>query len=112
MDTRAKIAAAGAAPALPPGTRVVSGYFDPLLRAHADQLAALRQGHPALAVVITDPLQPLLPARARAELVAALECVDAVFLAGGDAPTPHLRLEAHHDRLRDEFLRRVRARQS
>lgn len=112
MDTRAKIAAAGSAPALPPGTRVVSGSFDPLLRAHADELASLREGFPALAVVVTEPAQPLLPARARAELVAALQCVDAVFLAGAEAPAPQLRLEAGHERLRAEFLRHVRARQS
>jgi len=43
-----------------------------------------------LVVEITDPPQPLLPARARAELVAALGMVDYVVLADGaktsDAP--------------------------
>lgn len=111
MDTRVKIAAPGAAPALPPGTRVVSGTFDPLLRQHADALAALRAGASALAVVVTEPAEPLLPARARAELVAALHCVDAVFLAAPGAPPADVRLEEAHELLRASFLRHVRSRQ-
>ena len=112
MDTRAKIVAPGAAQALQPGTRVVSGSFDPLLREHADSLSELRQGCARLAVVVTEPPQPLLPARARAELVAALACVDTVFLAGEGTPPADLRLEDAHDRLRAAFLRHVRTRQS
>lgn len=111
MDTRAKIAAPGAAPVLAPETCVVSGSFDPLLRQHADELARLRTGHAALAVVITEPAEPLLPARARAELVAALECVDAVFLAGAGAPPAGIHLEEEHEHLRTAFLRHVRERQ-
>lgn len=112
MDTRAKIAAAGAAPAPPPSARVVSGHFDPLLREHAEALAALRAGAPALAVVITEPEEPLLPARARAELVAALACVDFVILDGPHAPAASACLKEEHDRLRAAFLQHVRARQS
>lgn len=112
MDTRAKIAAPGQPPALRPGTRVVSGFFDPLLREHADQLAALRAGCAALAVVVAEPTEPLLPARARAELVAALATVDAVFLADAGAPPADLHLEEAHERLRTAFLRHVRERQS
>ncbi len=112
MDTRVKIAVPGAAAALAPGTRVVSGSFDPLLRQHADELAELRQGCSALAVVVTEPAEPLLPARARAELVAALRCVDAVFLDSEGAPPADVRLEEGHERLRAGFLRHVRARQS
>lgn len=111
MDTRAKIAAPGAPARLKPGTRVVSGSFDPLLRKHADDLAEIRRSAAGLAVVVTEPAEALLPARARAELVAALECVDAVFLAGPDAPAPELSLEEEHSRMREEFLRRVRERQ-
>jgi bifunctional ADP-heptose synthase (sugar kinase/adenylyltransferase) len=109
MDTRAKIAAA-----LPPSALVVSGPFDPLLRQHAEALAALRAGAsaPALAVVITDPPRPLLPAHARAALVAALACVDAVFLAGANAPAATVHLDEEHLRLRYAFLQHVRARQS
>lgn len=60
--------------------KVVTGYFDPLLAAHARRLAELRQPGEKLVVVITDPPDPILPARARAELVAALAAVDAVVV--------------------------------
>jgi hypothetical protein len=111
MDTRSKIAGPGTVAAVKPGLRVVSGYFDPLLRAHVDELEQLSAGG-GLAVVIVEPEEPLLPARARAELVAALGCVEAVYLDGAGAPEADARLEEGHDRVRADFIRHVRERQS
>jgi hypothetical protein len=69
--------------------RVASGHFDPVLASHARRLAA--NGRPLL-VLITEPENPLLSARARAELVAALDVVDHVGIA-----TPEMvgRVPAH-----------------
>lgn len=60
--------------------RWVRGFFDPLLAEHARRLGQLRSADSCLAVVIEDPAQPLLPIRARAELVAGLAAVDFVVL--------------------------------
>jgi hypothetical protein len=57
---------------------VVIGWFDPLLAEHATRLAESAQPGNRLIVAVTDPPDPLLPARARAELVAALGIADAV----------------------------------
>ena len=88
MDTRAKIvglAAAEEAARRARGTgksvKLVSGHFDPLLAAHARRLREIADKDTALFVVIREPDRPILPARARAELVAALGMVDYVLLA-------------------------------
>jgi bifunctional ADP-heptose synthase (sugar kinase/adenylyltransferase) len=57
---------------------VVSGYFDPLLAEHAERLEEIRRGSDALLVLVRQPPQPILPPRARAELVAGLSAVDYV----------------------------------
>ncbi len=111
MDSRDKIQTPAAATPLPPGALVVSGSFDPLLAAHAAALQRLRQDAPALAVVLDEPPQPILPARARAELVAALACVDRVYLAGAGAPVASISLDEEHLRLRGEFVEHLRSRQ-
>ena len=88
MDTRKKIlSGSDAAKAIPADGRyrVVSGYFDPLQVSHAQRLGELAEGVGRLIVVIRDPAAPLLPARARAELVAGLEVVDYVVLPDGAA---------------------------
>lgn len=86
---------------------VAVGYFDPLLAAHAARLRRLatEHGHP-LTVVIADPDDPLLPARARAELVAGIADVDRVTIAPRECALPHsanvVRLEqADADSTRD-----------
>jgi glycerol-3-phosphate cytidylyltransferase-like family protein len=76
MDTRTKIVGS-----YPREATIVEGYFDPLLAAHAEQLAARKTDLP-LVVVIRDPEEPLLDARSRAELVAGLRVVDAVVIGG------------------------------
>jgi glycerol-3-phosphate cytidylyltransferase-like family protein len=79
VDTRTKIVgAAEAERTAQAGALVVRGYFDPLLAAHAEGLAALKQPGTTLLVVIASPADPILPARARAELVAGLRVVDQV----------------------------------
>ncbi len=63
---------------------VVTGHFDPMLAPHANRLAEIASQARGVVVIVTDPERPLLPADARAELVAALEAVEAVTLAAPD----------------------------
>ena len=86
MDTREKIVdlarAAQIAAALRRGgsrVRLLAAYFDVLTPELVRRLRALPDGRPLIAVVI-DPVRPLLPARARAELAAALTMIDYVLL--------------------------------
>ena len=61
----------------------VAGHFDPLLAGHVRRLQEhAKPGH-CLIVEVTNPPHPLLPQRARAELVAALRMVDYVVLGDG-----------------------------
>jgi hypothetical protein len=91
----------------------VSGYFDPLLAWHAARIGDLRQGAPALAVVVREPADPILPARARAELVASLAAVDLVLIAPGGAALPvSVALEEGDLEQRAAFISHVRERQS
>ena len=79
MDTRGKIIDVAEASRLADGgATVVSGYFDPLVAWHAERLGALERDATLLLVVIASPRHPILPARARAELVASLRVVDYV----------------------------------
>ncbi len=113
MDTRSKILTADALARLaagPGGARVATGHFDPLLASHARRLAAARDGVRPLIVLITDPADPVLDARARAELVAALESVDGVGVATPEIlarvpATALLRLEDDDDRDRAAVTR-------
>ena len=88
MDTRAKIIERAAAERIAGGDgarlTVVTGYFDPLTAAHAVRLAEIAATAEALLVVVRTPERPLLPARARAELVAALSAVNHVVVEEGD----------------------------
>ncbi len=120
MDTRSKIlgldAAAAAAERARRGGRavtLVTGWFDPVVAAHA---RALPPEHAARFVAIGDPPEPLLPARARAELVAGLRAVDYVVIAPAAAAEAALRpdsichAEADDDRRRQELIRHVQSR--
>ena len=79
MDTRTKIVSSSDAARLAAqGAVVVKGYFDPLLASHAARLRELKGGSRKLMVLIADPPDPILPSRARAELVASLAMVDYV----------------------------------
>jgi len=79
LDTRTKIIDADhAARIAQAGATVVSGYFDPMIAAHAERLAALKRPGAPLLVLIATPPDPILDARARAQLVAGLSVVDYV----------------------------------
>lgn len=110
MDTRTKIVtAAEAARIAEQGATVVSGYFDPLLAAQAERLAGIEHNGAGLLVAIADPGNPILPARARAELVAGLAAVDYV-VEGTASLKIHLRLEDEHKAQSAELIERVQAR--
>lgn len=81
MDTRSKILDRAGAVELArkhPRLRVVTGYFDVLLAEHVRELRKLAEGV-VLVAAIAEPPQPILAARARAEMAAALEMVDYVI---------------------------------
>lgn len=127
MDTRQKILepdqAAGRIQRLcEEGSRVVliTGFFDPLVPAHAHRLNRLASADSALIVVVTDPPDSILPLRARAELVAALAAADWVVpvpagnldeFLDGVAIAPVERGEAEDLALRQEIIRHVHTRQ-
>ncbi len=120
MDSRTKILdASGAAAAADRARRagktvkLVSGTFDPLLAAHARRLRMIARDGAVLFVAVLDPPRPLLPGRARAELVAALEVVDYVVL--GDVPLAAdevYRDQAGDARRTEDLIRNVQTRQS
>jgi hypothetical protein len=79
LDTRTKIVA----PERVAGRTLVAAYVDPLVATHAQRFQELADEHGPLALCLCDPPNPLLPARARAELAAALRHVE--FVVIGDA---------------------------
>ena len=111
MDTRTKIIdAAHAARVAQAGATVVSGYFDPMIASHAERLTKLkREGTPLLVLVATPP-EAILPALARAQLVAGLSVVDYVCDAP-DGITPQIHLEDEHAELLAQLIDHVHARQ-
>jgi bifunctional ADP-heptose synthase (sugar kinase/adenylyltransferase) len=122
VDTRAKIIGRAAAERMASGgarLTVVTGCFDPLTAAHAARLAEIAATAEALLVVIRTPERPLLPARARAELAAALSAVQHVVVEEGDpewvAQLPSARLvreEAADARRTQDLVARVHRRQA
>ena len=89
MDSREKIvdldrAAAIAAALRRKGARVslFAGDFDVLTPELVRRLRAL-DGQGTLVAAVLDPVRPLLPTRARAELAAALSMIDYVLLPPG-----------------------------
>lgn len=125
MDTRTKIVtpelaeqAARRSRANGTPVRVVTGFFDPLLAAHARRLQEIARRGGVLIVIVTDPARPILAGPARAELVAALAVVDYVVLA--DRPIPEIlrrveadeviRAEAEDERRTLELMRHVHSR--
>ncbi|MBI3279494.1 MAG: adenylyltransferase/cytidyltransferase family protein [Acidobacteria bacterium] len=96
------------------------GYFDPLHAAHVRRLSELRRNGETLVAVVADPPAPVLPLRARAELVAGLSAVDYVLPAGADALGVAERLgrgeiideTGSDEQRRDELIRQVKRRQN
>ena len=62
------------------------GHFDPLTVDHSQRLEEIAKHVGPLRVAIYEPMHPLLPADARAALVAALRCVECVTLATEEIP--------------------------
>lgn len=113
MDTRIKIISNDEARAIQ-GAKIVSGYFDPVTSEHAERLRGLKESSRPLLILIGTPPDPILPAEARAQLVAALKCVDYVTIANGPHPsglTPHVQLEAEDTERLEKLIRHVHARQ-
>ena len=111
MDTRSKIVdAAQAARLAREGATVVSGYFDPMVASYAEQLAKLKEDGRPLLVLITEPPEPVLPALARAQLVAGLAAVDYVC-ATPDGVRAQISLEAQHSSGLVSLIRHVHSRQ-
>ncbi len=111
MDTRGKIVTwAEAGQRMPHMSFIVSAWFDPMLAQHAAWMDEIPEQF-RVVVQLLDPPDPLLPARARAELAAALARVELVILDSGGAVEPTLRLEEHERELRRAFLEHVRERQ-
>ncbi|HLH44056.1 MAG TPA: hypothetical protein VKV74_13800 [Bryobacteraceae bacterium] len=110
MDTRTKIVPTQhAALIAASGATVVSGYFDPLLAWHVSRLEELKRGRGPLLVLIAAPEKPILPPRARAELLAGLRAVDYVCETP-DGIAPQVRLEEEDSVRFKELIRRVHAR--
>lgn len=84
MDTRSKIT--DAVPADAPPLKVIVGYFDPMHAGHVRRLRELCLGDERIGVIVADPPEPILPLRARAELVAGLQCVEWVVPVGDNTP--------------------------
>jgi bifunctional ADP-heptose synthase (sugar kinase/adenylyltransferase) len=64
--------------------RLVVGFFDPLLAANARRIREFRAGANLLVALVDSPAIPLLPAEARANVVAGLRSVDYVVIRGED----------------------------
>jgi len=110
LDTREKIIdAAQAARIAASGATVVSGYFDPLVASHAERLSELKSAAKLL-VLIATPANAILPAAARAELVAGLRVVDYVSEFTGGL-TPQIHLEAEDEQRFAALLKHVQGRQ-
>lgn len=112
MDTREKIVdAAEAASIAAAGATVVSGYFDPLIASHAERLSSLKSSGAKLLVLIATPPDAILPAAARAELVAGLRAVDHVAELA-DGLTAQIKLEQEDSERFAALLKHVHARQT
>jgi bifunctional ADP-heptose synthase (sugar kinase/adenylyltransferase) len=114
VDTRTKIVSNAEAREFAARSVIVSGYFDPMTKEHAERLQALRQPGRELMVLISTPANPILPAAARAQLIAGLACVDHVTEIGAVYPeglTPQVQLETEDAERLTRLIEHVRMRQ-
>ena len=79
MDTRKKIVEPGDVVRDGRSTELIIGYFDPVWAPTIERLQTLCLTDAINVVAVDHPPQPLLPWRARAEIVAAISCVDYVI---------------------------------
>jgi hypothetical protein len=111
LDTRTKIVSTEEASRLAAsGATVVTGYFDPMVASHAQRLAQIKRAGVPLLVLIATPENAILPARARAELVASLSVVDHV--AEDCGVSAHFRLEQEDTGRLARLIDHVHARQN
>jgi bifunctional ADP-heptose synthase (sugar kinase/adenylyltransferase) len=111
MDTRTKIVPMEeAARMAAEGATIVSGYFDPLLASHAERLTGLKREGVPLVILVADPENPILPAKARAELVAGLAVVDYVVESPTGLETA-VRMEEEDTRTLEALIDHVHTRQ-
>jgi len=93
--------------------RFVRGTFDPLLAAHAEELQAAVEPDAKLVVIVDEGVDPILPVRARAELVAGVRAVDYVIpltAAEGFEATGTVDLVPAHNARLAELIEHVRRR--
>jgi len=96
---------------------VVTGYFDPVLADIAERLEEIRESKDALLAIVTEPPHPILPQRARAELLAGLAAVDYVVapengeLLDADFTQAAIHEEAADTERLEALIRRAHARQ-
>lgn len=114
MDTRSKIVsletartrlAEWRAAGLP--VVVITGLFDPLLAAHAEQLESAAPPGVRVLAQLSEGDDPLLPLADRCELVAALRRVDLV--CAGVVESPAVDLRPAHEELKRRFRSAVAA---
>jgi glycerol-3-phosphate cytidylyltransferase-like family protein len=100
--------------------RVVTGYFDPVVAAHARRLAELATANTTLMAVVVSHPNCLMDDRSRAEMLAALRVVDYVVLPGNLGiselldrmePDALCREEEADERRTAELTSRIRERQ-
>jgi hypothetical protein len=115
MDTREKIINLARAAEIAAGLRrdgarlkLVAGYFDVLTSELVGRLGALAGGQ-TLMLAVVDPPQALLPARARAELAAALGVIDYVLLLDGADLAQALEQIQPDEVIREELADRQRS---
>jgi cytidyltransferase-like protein len=84
LDTRTKIV--DTLPEAASNYKVIVGYFDPMHAGHTRRLRELCGKGDRIVVAIADPPEPILPARARAELLAGLACVAYVLTDSSRVP--------------------------
>ncbi len=122
MDTREKIIELSQAPQrFSHGKWILApALFDPLTATQATRLAGLRENESKLAAIVLDVSETLLPANARAALIAALRSVDLVVVAEPQAWRDAIPVSANIKIVEDEtgeaarsaeFVQFLRARQ-
>jgi hypothetical protein len=85
-----------------------------MIHAHAERLQGLKREGQKMLVLVSTPSNAILPGAARAQLVAALACVDYVTEIGAAFPDgllPNSRLETEDTERLDQLIRHVQARQ-
>jgi hypothetical protein len=112
VDTRTKIISPSEASRIASeGATVVSGVFDPMIVEHAERLKELKRPGKPLLVLISPSPNEILPALARAHLIAGLESVDYVSVAAPDGPKADIGIEKEDAVRLQKLIEHVHARQ-